>query len=218
MNICNTAVLTTILILTVIFQLTAGKRRKHSWMGDEPDTECNETDFNHCMGFGGNITGWVKWFKNQKLSGSTLLMGLHVFPLLTHGNCSQHTQRFLCSKYFPLCSQDQYRKKIGPCKTLCDDVRSKCESKVNKAGFKWPKILRCDDLPLFETHQMCIGKYPREMVAGIKDPVEHTTEKSKEINTGRQRKRSKGFVRFQQRLKSTLGQILASLSNLYDNL
>ncbi|XP_041349436.1 frizzled-1-like [Gigantopelta aegis] len=212
------AFLAAILLFSVISQQTIGKRRKSSWISDGPETECNETDFNYCMDYEGNITGWIKWFKNQKLSGSTLLLGLHVFPLLTQVNCSQYTQRFLCSKYFPLCSHDKHRKKIGPCKTLCDDVRGKCESKVNKAGFKWPKILRCDDLPLYETHEICIGKYPQEKVHGVKDPAEQNTERSNDVNTGKPRKRSRGLFRLQQRLKSALGEILASLSKLHDDL
>ncbi|XP_068179074.1 uncharacterized protein [Antennarius striatus] len=62
------------------------------------------------------------------------------FPLIKVG-CSPQLKPFLCSVYTPECVSGKPRP---PCKTLCEQARSGCESLMNRFGFQWPESLRCD--------------------------------------------------------------------------
>ncbi|XP_029307717.1 uncharacterized protein LOC115021411 [Cottoperca gobio] len=55
--------------------------------------------------------------------------------------CSPHLKPFLCSIYIPKCVSGTPRT---PCRTLCEQARSGCESLMNKYGLLWPEALRCE--------------------------------------------------------------------------
>lgn len=57
--------------------------------------------------------------------------------------CHPNTDLFLCSLYAPVCLD----RPIFPCRTLCESVKNRCEGFMNKYGFEWPDILRCDQFP-----------------------------------------------------------------------
>lgn len=57
--------------------------------------------------------------------------------------CHPNTDLFLCSLYAPVCLD----RPIFPCKSLCEAVKNNCEGFMNKYGFQWPEILRCDKFP-----------------------------------------------------------------------
>ncbi|XP_044062938.1 uncharacterized protein LOC122881180 [Siniperca chuatsi] len=69
--------------------------------------------------------------------------GLEVnqFAALVKVECSPHLKPFLCSAYTPECVSGKPRP---PCRTLCEQARSGCESLMNKFGFQWPEALRCE--------------------------------------------------------------------------
>ncbi|XP_042354170.1 atrial natriuretic peptide-converting enzyme-like [Plectropomus leopardus] len=62
------------------------------------------------------------------------------FPLVKVG-CSPHLKTFLCSVYTPKCVSGRAQ---APCRTLCEQARSGCESLMNKFGFQWPESMRCE--------------------------------------------------------------------------
>uniref|UniRef100_A0A3Q3VXS0 FZ domain-containing protein n=1 Tax=Mola mola TaxID=94237 RepID=A0A3Q3VXS0_MOLML len=66
---------------------------------------------------------------------------VHMFAPLIHARCSPHVKPFLCSVYTPECVSGNPRP---PCRTLCEQARSGCESLLNKFGFQWPEALRCE--------------------------------------------------------------------------
>ncbi|XP_035529010.1 uncharacterized protein LOC118336459 [Morone saxatilis] len=66
---------------------------------------------------------------------------VHQFSPLVKVQCSPHLKSFLCSVYTPKCVSGKPRP---PCRTLCEQARSGCESLMNKFGFMWPESLRCD--------------------------------------------------------------------------
>ncbi|XP_068218200.1 secreted frizzled-related protein 5-like isoform X2 [Palaemon carinicauda] len=70
-------------------------------------------------------------------------------PLLNL-RCHPDTQLFLCSLFTPVCLESP----IYPCRSLCEAVRSGCESRMQTYSFPWPDMLRCDKFPM--DNDMCI--------------------------------------------------------------
>ncbi|CAG7820555.1 unnamed protein product [Allacma fusca] len=70
--------------------------------------------------------------------------------------CSSHLKLFLCSAYVPMCT-DKVAQPIGPCRDLCQSVRSKCEPVLVEFGFNWPASLDCNLFHPENNHMhMCI--------------------------------------------------------------
>lgn len=70
---------------------------------------------------------------------------------LMNVRCHRDTQVFLCSLFAPVCLD----RPIWPCKTLCEAVKTGCESRMRKYGFPWPEMLRCDQFP--SDNDLCVG-------------------------------------------------------------
>ncbi|XP_071521307.1 secreted frizzled-related protein 5-like isoform X2 [Panulirus ornatus] len=70
-------------------------------------------------------------------------------PLLNL-QCHPNTQLFLCSLFTPVCLESP----IYPCRSLCEAVRSGCESRMQTYSFPWPEMLNCEKFPL--DNDMCI--------------------------------------------------------------
>lgn len=62
------------------------------------------------------------------------------YPLISAG-CSTYLKDFLCSMYTPKCVSG---RPLPPCKSLCEQVRSDCEPRMNLAGFQWPNSFQCE--------------------------------------------------------------------------
>ena len=69
---------------------------------------------------------------------------------LTHAQCAEDTQLFLCSLFAPVCLE----RPIYPCRSLCQKVKAGCEEKMSSQGYPWPSMLDCDKFPL--DNDMCI--------------------------------------------------------------
>jgi secreted frizzled-related protein 5 len=80
-------------------------------------------------------------------------------------HCNPNTQLFLCSVFAPVCLPN-LDKPIKPCKSLCEEVQSNCESRMQQYGFPWPEMLRCDR---FEDNDMCIK--PHNAASARHNPV-----------------------------------------------
>lgn len=65
---------------------------------------------------------------------------------LNNVKCHPNTDLFLCSLYAPVCLPNM-DKPIQPCRSLCESVKNNCVGHMNKYGFQWPAILRCDKFP-----------------------------------------------------------------------
>ncbi|KAK3600273.1 hypothetical protein CHS0354_013699 [Potamilus streckersoni] len=64
-------------------------------------------------------------------------------PLLNI-ECHADTQLFLCSLYSPVCLD----RPIYPCRSLCEGVKRGCEERMQRYGYPWPEILRCEKFPV----------------------------------------------------------------------
>ncbi|XP_067456533.1 uncharacterized protein [Thunnus thynnus] len=58
-----------------------------------------------------------------------------VFSSLVKVECSPHLKAFVCSVYTPQCVSGKARP---PCRTLCEQARSGCESLMTNFGMEWP--------------------------------------------------------------------------------
>ncbi len=80
-------------------------------------------------------------------------------PLL-NVRCHPDTQRFLCSLFSPVCLDHP----IYPCRSLCEKVRSGCETRMKMYGFPWPAMFSCTLFPV--DNDMCITSESASQSAG----------------------------------------------------
>lgn len=88
------------------------------------------------------------------------MIGFNSFPVesLARQNCSSMLINFLCSYYFPPClnSKELNCQGVGPCDTLCKEVRSGCEPLLLKYNLTWPRHLKCNKFPKPKSGVHCI--------------------------------------------------------------
>ena len=96
-------------------------------------------------------------------SGKDALKEFLSFPVesLALQNCSSMLVNFICSYYFPPCLRDLDCKAIGPCDSLCEQVRLGCEPLLLKNNHAWPDPLNCTKFPSSESADPhCIPAMP----------------------------------------------------------
>lgn len=73
---------------------------------------------------------------------------VHEFLPLVQIGCSRFLKFFLCSLYAPMCTElvDETLI-ITACRSMCVEVKSKCEPILQRFNFPWPNMLACDKLP-----------------------------------------------------------------------
>ncbi|CAG5125490.1 unnamed protein product [Candidula unifasciata] len=70
------------------------------------------------------------------------------FLPLVQTNCSPLLKFFLCSLYAPMCTELVGETLTIPaCKSMCLQVKSKCEPLLQTFNFEWPEMLACEKLP-----------------------------------------------------------------------
>ena len=90
---------------------------------------------------------------------------VHQFFPLVKVQCSPQLKFFLCTMYVPVCTV--LDDASPPCRSLCNQARTGCESLMNKFGFQWPESLRCDQFP---TSGLCVGENTTEGAEPTKPP------------------------------------------------
>lgn len=78
-------------------------------------------------------------------------------PLIQVG-CSRLLKFFLCSLYAPMCTEQVDETMVIPaCRSMCLEVKSKCEPVLQRFNFHWPAVLDCSRLPeKSDRHNLCI--------------------------------------------------------------
>ncbi|VDN96433.1 unnamed protein product [Rodentolepis nana] len=81
-------------------------------------------------------------------------------PLLKLG-CSSYLEFFLCSVYFPMCTESMGEQVLlKPCASFCNHVRYRCVPLMFSFNFPWPEELNCSRLP--SDDEMCIRPHSFE--------------------------------------------------------
>ena len=79
-------------------------------------------------------------------------MQVHEFLPLVQIGCSRFLTFFLCSLYAPMCTDMQQMGEetmvVPACRSMCLEVKSKCEPVLKRLDFVWPPALDCAQLPL----------------------------------------------------------------------
>lgn len=115
---------------------------------------CDPLKLDLCRGLGYNVTGMPNVVNNTSVKDAELT--LQTFsPLIQYG-CSSNLRFFLCSAYLPMCTE-KVKTTIGPCRPLCEKVKSKCQPVLIEFGFPWPDALNCSQFPVENNeHHMCM--------------------------------------------------------------
>ena len=73
---------------------------------------------------------------------------VHEFIPLVQIQCSRLLKFFLCSIYAPMCTEHVGDTLVIPaCRSMCLEVKKKCEPILQRFNFRWPNMLDCGNLP-----------------------------------------------------------------------
>ncbi|XP_066255386.1 frizzled-4-like [Euwallacea similis] len=126
-----------------------------------------------CIGLGYNMTGMPNLGGNDVQQEADY--NLKSFsPLIQYG-CSQQLKLFLCSVYVPMCTE-KVANPIGPCRGLCESVRSRCYPVLQGFGFSWPEALNCSRFPIENNHEHMCMEGPKEKI-DVRAPVDPAVRK-----------------------------------------
>lgn len=113
-----------------------------------------------CHGIGYGLTAMPNLVGHQTQADADFTLQTFL-PLLQYG-CSAQLNFFLCSVYVPMCN-DKVPTLIGPCRGLCESVRSRCYPVLQGFGFPWPAALDCSKFPVENNHEHMCMRGPGEM-------------------------------------------------------
>ncbi|CAH1376979.1 hypothetical protein MTP99_018404 [Tenebrio molitor] len=135
---------------------------------------CEPIRVEMCTGLGYNMTGMPNLGGNdlQQEADYTLKS---FSPLIQYG-CSSQLKLFLCSVYVPMCTE-KVANPIGPCRGLCENVRSRCYPVLKGFGFSWPEALNCSRFPLENNHEHMCMEGPKDKGIDITAPVDPAVQK-----------------------------------------
>lgn len=132
---------------------------------------CEPIRVEMCMGLGYNVTGMPNLVGHERQNDAVMI--LRTFqPLIEYG-CSAQLKFFLCSVYVPMCT-DKVVNPIGPCRGLCEKVRSRCFPVLQGFGFPWPSALNCSLFPSENNHKHMCMEGPSEMSNGFSSVSVHS--------------------------------------------
>ena len=107
---------------------------------------CERITIPMCMEMKYNMTHMPNLVGHNNQKDAAL--GVHEFIPLVQVRCSPLLKFFLCSMYAPMCTkQVDETLVIPPCRSMCVEVKSKCEPILVKFNFRWPQMLDCESLP-----------------------------------------------------------------------
>ncbi|KAB0793095.1 hypothetical protein PPYR_12715 [Photinus pyralis] len=121
-----------------------------------------------CTNLGYNATGMPNLGGNELQQDAEYTLKTFS-PLIQYG-CSSQLKLFLCSVYVPLCTE-KVLNPIGPCRSLCENVRSRCYPVLEGFGFPWPDALNCSRFPEENNHEHMCMEGPKDASVAITSPI-----------------------------------------------
>ncbi|KAK5641721.1 hypothetical protein RI129_010268 [Pyrocoelia pectoralis] len=121
-----------------------------------------------CTNLGYNATGMPNLGGNELQQDAEYTLKTFS-PLIQYG-CSSQLKLFLCSVYVPLCTEKVINP-IGPCRSLCENVRSRCYPVLEGFGFPWPDTLNCSRFPEENNHEHMCMEGPKDTNIAITSPI-----------------------------------------------
>ncbi|KAH3736262.1 frizzled-9-like [Dreissena polymorpha] len=112
---------------------------------------CTPIEIPMCLKMRYNMTRMPNIVGNQNQKDAA--MQVHEFLPLVQVGCSKFLKFFLCSLFAPMCTDmaqtgDESETMVVPaCRSMCLEVKSKCEPVLLNLKFKWPEPLDCEKLP-----------------------------------------------------------------------
>ncbi|XP_073835643.1 frizzled 4 isoform X1 [Musca autumnalis] len=106
--------------------------------------QCEPIRIDLCKNIGYNETSMPNLAGNEVQSDAEYT--LQSFSPLIEYVCSTQLKLFLCATYVPMCTL-QTPVPIGPCRSLCESVRSRCDPVLQGFGYLWPPALDCNRFP-----------------------------------------------------------------------
>jgi len=107
-----------------------------------------------CENIGYNLTQLPNHFNQQNQNDAE--QELSQFTSMIQSNCSSLLHVFLCSLYFPPCSDD-CDSPIPPCRAVCRAARRDCKPWLKRSGHRWPYKFNCSAFP-DPSESACVGE------------------------------------------------------------
>ncbi|KAK2169343.1 hypothetical protein LSH36_11g13062 [Paralvinella palmiformis] len=114
--------------------------------GDRLNGKCERITIPMCMDMKYNMTRMpnLVGHKSQREAEQQVVQ----FFALVQSGCSPLLNFFLCSMFAPMCTEQVDEILVIPaCRSMCLEVKSKCEPVLHNFNFKWPNVLDCNKLP-----------------------------------------------------------------------
>lgn len=143
-------------------------------VGAEEERRCQEITIPMCKGIGYNLTHMPNQFHHETQEEAGL--EVHQFWPLVEIHCSPDLKLFLCSMYTPICIPD-YKYPLPACRSVCERAKSGCAPLMALYGFEWPERMKCENLPVFGSGQLCMDHNQTETTASPTKKDHHVKPK-----------------------------------------
>ncbi|XP_041648769.1 uncharacterized protein LOC121513235 isoform X2 [Cheilinus undulatus] len=143
------------------FTTEACERRPAFVLPTVPPGQCQKITVPLCIGLPYTETVLPNLYGHETQKEVSLVV--QTFAPLVQVECSPHLKPFLCSVFTPECVSGRPQP---PCRTLCEQARSSCESLMNRFGFQWPDPLRCEKFTAESCEHFGVGSN-----GGICEPI-----------------------------------------------
>ena len=179
---CNQSQLLILMISMMVMMLVRPTVATVAVTGNRLDSQrqCEPIRIETCKGLGYNQTGMPN-LVGHEIQQDAELQFQTFMPLVQYG-CSSQLKFFLCSVYVPMCTE-KVPETIGPCRPLCESVKSRCQPVLSEFGFAWPAALNCSKFPAVNDHEHMCMEGPKESVPEWPQQPSPAVPNSHPINT-----------------------------------